>query len=737
MLPIDAIGYQQHPVCHTDSSASDDDGGEALDPQLPHSHLPAGQRPRDLNGTLRFLASDESDTGTDTDSDTDPHDNASRRVVCRHLALHYCLRSHADPDHAPSAQDLKALRRHSLEDLDNLRDRLATRSRALHLVCARDFGVFLRQTFGDMQQALAGAGAQPAPFVQRLYYISTGCHGMALRLVCRQAGASGQTRYETSVYDPNRTDHQVQSTVDSLYPFTARPLDHGFLSYILARDDDQAHRQACITRYFETAQNPALQMAFYELRLEQGLQAPQAQPPVHTNWASSPRATLYQAFGGEALDLYRQALDDVLAQATAQAAPELLQHLPGFDHAVLAHLMVREGANAERLRRWRSLWAACSAERQVSLLSARDGDGLPWSFLGAAIHPDALAQWIDMLQSLEPAQALQAMAASDGLGRTALSRALRSAEVLRALDPVLRRCAKAWPGETEALLAHEDPQGLTALGHAALDGPPEALQTWLGWLQEWVPAARRAELLRAPDRQGQPALARAIAALAKPWLAAWGEAVAQLPDADRLALLRAGDAQGLPLLLHTIRQGNADGLRAWAGCAAALPPAQRAELLAGRNASGEPLLAQAWCERHPVIDGHRRYLRPEERVTSQHEALRAWGELLRDVPTDARLDMLAGVSAAGEPAWVALSRLELLAEIELLRVLCERLVPAEQRVALQGRMAFASDEAQARFLGDLGQDPSLWQSTRVGLQALGDWIAPPLREAILAIDQPD
>lgn len=76
MMPIDAIGYQQLPASDdANTSDSDTETPGTLDRALPHSNLPAGQRPRTLNGVKRFLASDETDTDTD-ESDSEPDDTS-------------------------------------------------------------------------------------------------------------------------------------------------------------------------------------------------------------------------------------------------------------------------------------------------------------------------------------------------------------------------------------------------------------------------------------------------------------------------------------------------------------------------------------------------------------------------------------------------------------------------------------------------------------------------------------
>ena len=734
MMPIDAIGYQQLPASEdVNTSDNNTETPEPLNREFPHSNLPAGQRPSKLNGVKRFLASDESDTdGSDADEDdTSSTPSASDHLVmCRHLALNYCLRSLNNNRHAPRSDDLRHLRRESPQLLDDLRADLACYSRALHTICARDFGVFLRQTFNDMVQEPVSDTAER----QRVYYISTGVHGMALRLVCRPANSGERTEHEVSVFDPNFTDHHVQCVVDHLYAFTAHPNHHGFLSYILAREEGTAIRQRRVLDYFGPVANPALQMMLYELRPDVSRQAPAA---LHTDWAASPRASVYLAGSADCKAALDSALSEVLTQAAAGPSPHLLEEIAGFDHAVLVYILSNWTGDGSLLKRWRALWEACEAPLQVRLAAAYDQSGHPLGVVEADLHPLALSAWIDLVQSMEPSLALQVLSSPDASDGIALWRALSSVPVLQALDPVLRRCAAALPQQVQALLAFEDPQGVTALGRMDRGGAPEALPIWARWLQEWVPPQLQVVLLRAPDATGCPALVRAIESGSSQWVNAWTQVLLQVPEDVRVALLGALDQEGRPALLRAIRNGKAGDVRTWASCLSTLTPAGRVRLLAGRDASGLPLLAQAWCDEHPIYDGIRRFIRPPERVAAQHEALCAWSESLVDVPIDDRLDMLAGTSPAGEPAWMALARLELLGEVEVLADVYRRLVPEEHRGAMARRLGLGSDEAQAKFLGELRLDKQLQNAFSTGAKMLADWIDPALQAAIQAIDELD
>lgn len=736
MMPIDAIGYQQLPASDdANTSESDTETPETLDRALPHSDLPAGRRPSELNGVKRFLASDESDTDTDTNgSDADEEDTSrtpsalGKRVMCRHLALNYCLRSLDNNRHAPRSADLRHLRRESPQTLDDLRTDLACYSRALHIICARDFGVFLRQTFNDMVLEPGSATTES----QRVYYISTGSHGMALRLVCRPGDSGERTEHEVSVFDPNFTDHHVQCVVDNLYAFTAHPKHHGFLSYILAREEGTDTHQRRVADYFGTKANPALQMMLYELRPGVTRQSPAA---LHTDWAACPRASVYLAGSAGCKTPFDNALSEVLTRAAAGPSPNLLEEIAGFDHAVLVYILSNWTGDGSLLKRWLASWQTCETALQVHLAAAYDQNARPLGFVQTDLHPQALSAWTDLLQSMAPSLALRVLSSPDASDGIALRRALLSVPVLRALDHVLRRCAAEMPQQVQALLAFEDPQGVTALGRAEPDWPPEALSIWVSWVQEWVPAEHQVALLLAPDTKGCPALIRAIESGSSQWVNAWTQVLLLVPEDMRMALLGALDNEGRPALVRAIRSGKANDVKAWAGCLSALAPAARARLLAGRDASGLPLLAQPWCDEHPVYFGKRQFVRLPERVAAQHEALRAWSDLLVEVPIDARLDMLAGASPAGEPAWIALARLELFSEVELLEGLYRRLVPDEHRGAMARRMGFGSDEALTQFLNELRLDRKVQSAILVAASLLADWIDPALQAAIQAIGE--
>lgn len=729
MMPIDAIGYQQLPASdEANTSDSDTETPGTLDRALPHSNLPAGQRPRTLNGVKRFLASDETDTDTD-ESDSEPDDTsdtmnaAGNRVMCRHLALHYCLRSMRDSRYEPRPDDLSYLRRQSSLALDDLRSDLANHSRALHMVCARDLGVFLRQTFNEMAQEHDSADTERL----RVYYISTGRHGMALRLVRRPRHPGGGTEHEVSVYDPNFTDHHVQCVVNDLYAFTADPKHHGFLSYILAREEGPGTQQMRVAEYFGTEANPALQMMLYEMQTINSTQAPAT---VRTDWGAAPRVSLYLSASANCREAFDAALDDVLTRVAASSSAHALKEVRGFDHSVLRHILVAWDGDVGPLQRWRAVWETSQTDLKVNLVIARDRDGDPLGFALDELNPSALSEWIGLLQSMAPSLVLRALSLPDTKGGVALQRALLSPPVLQALDPVLRRCATELPQPLQDLLAFEDAQGITALGRIALDGPPNALPIWVGWLQEWVPAERLGALLSAPDAKGCSALIRAIETQSPQWLEAWTQALMLVPQDLRAALLRALDDEGRPALLRAIRGGKAKVVKAWASCLSVLTPETRAELLAGRDANGQTLLAQQWCDEYPTLCGERYYLRSVNTVKAQHEALLEWGEWLIDVPIDARLDILAGASAAGEPAWMSLARRHLYSEVELLDGLYKQLVPAEHRSALARRLGPPSEEALARLLDELRQDLSVQTSIQVGANALVNWIEPALQQAI-------
>ena len=730
MMPIDATGYQQLPALDEADASNTDSDSEAfaaLNPRLPHSNLPAGQRPRLLNGVKVFLGPDASDSDSASEEDSPSHDHASGdRVACRHLALCYCLNSLDDHRHAPSADDIKVLRRASQQKLEQLRNELGRTSRALHIVCARDFGVFVRQCFNQMAQELSAPGH--GTDLLRLFYFSTGRHGMALRLVCRPGQTTERIECEVSVYDPNFTDHHVQCVVHNLQDFTARPRDHGLLSYLLSREDDEATRQQRVSNYFDLETNPGLQVMLYELALDEPRQS---SAPLETDWSSSARATLYQAYVADCTHLFQRSLNEALAQAAEGPFPQQLKEAMGFDHSLLVHILLPWVDSLAQLPRWRAVWAQANDELKAHLAAAHDRHGNPLGFLEASsLKPEAVAAWIDVLQSMAPSLALKALSARDSNGNPGLWRALSHDEALRALDPVLQRCAHELPEEVHALLASQDQQGRTALDSDEVDLWPPALPVWVDWLRKWVPEASRLKLLSAPDALGQTALMRAIFGKSPELIAAWTQALSLLPEGDQTVLLRALNDKGEPAVLSAVRQGFASSLTHWQRCLSVVSAEQRAELLAGRDASGRTLLAQEWCEQYQMMGDQRTYIRTAPLVQQQHKALEAWASLLQDLPVDNRLDILAGVSPSGYPAWVTLAEQELNNEIELLGQLYEKHVPVEQREALSRRLSITDDDLRASLFDRVKTNGAVLLSLRFGADELAKWLDPSLVAAI-------
>jgi hypothetical protein len=380
-----------------------------------------------------------------------------------------------------------------------------------------------------------------------------------------------------------------------------------------------------------------------------------------------------------------------------------------------------------QLPRWRAVWAQANDELKAHLAAAHDRHGNPLGFLEApSLKPEALAAWIDVLQSMAPSLALKALSARDSKGNPGLWRALSHDEALRALDPVLQRCAHELPEEVHALLASQDQQGRTALGSDEVDLWPSALPVWVDWLRKWTPEASRRDLLSAPDGHGRSSLMRAIFDESPEWIAAWTQALSLLPEGDQTALLRGLNDKGQPAVLRVVRQGCASFLTHWQRCLSVVSAEQRAELLAGRDASGRTLLAQEWCEQYQMMGSQRTYIRTDRLVQLQHKALGAWADLLLDLPVDGRLDILAGVSPSGYPAWVTLSEQELNEEVQLLGQLYEKHVPPEQRAAMSRRLSIADDGVRAQLFDHLKTNAPFLLSLRFNAIDLAKWLDPAL-----------
>lgn len=720
--PFNVTGYWPE-LSEDSSSDSDTDAHTSSYQRRPHANLGGDQSVQNLNQTLVFLDEDESSTSDVETGSADAQDSSP--VVCRHLALHYCVCSLDYPDFHPTRESLSILRRASVNTLELVRNDLHEFSRGMHIVCAGEFGVFLRQCFNDMLAEPAQPSGKPGVRAIRAFYISTGNHALAMRLVCWQHEPDGPVKHEVSFYDPNATNQQVQCFVDKLCDFIAKPRTFNLLSFLLPHGEELKKWQQGKRHYFEPRHNRQLQVMLYEVSFST---QHQPNPHLRTDWSASHRTSLYQL---QATDqaAYLNALKGTLAEAISAQDTDLLFELNGFDDAVLLHLL--RSSHEAGLAQWRELWRRSPHKTQVALLSARTFCGEPWGFLGKKVAPHLLAQWVDMLDSLSPQMAIEVMGATDDQGRVALGLALHScAQVLQAVDPVLRRCAKTHARDVARLLTHVDQQGLSPLAYK-LTPPQEALAIWLGWLREWVPAEERVTALRAADDRGHPAITWAVINNLLPWIDTWGEAVADMPIPDQVRLLQAWDDDEQSALLYAICAGRAAAVRAWGRLAIRLPQKERAEVLCGQSSKGGALLAEPWCEQHTQRpDDPSQDLRPAETVQAQHDALRAWFELLETLDVPARIEVLAARGPDEAPAWLHLARDGLVQEVLLLAQGLGQLIPPEHRPALIERLGFANPQGEAKFLAALASTPSLHRDIATALTHMADWVPPALASAL-------
>lgn len=474
-----------------------------VNPRKPHSNLPAGVSPAELNGKKRFLNS--SDDSSDEDEPATDGSRSGHLVMCRHLALHHCRRSLEDPGHVPLTSNLSTIRRQAPGPMEAALTRPLDMSRAFHFVCAQDFGVFLRHCFNQMRLDAnpAVSATERSVIAKRVFLLDTGCHNMALRLVIWGQAGSSAMEHEVTVYDPNATDHHVQAFVPCLHEFTAFPRDHHFFSYITPQSIAQtAPLSALGLEYFEPTQNTAFQMALFELR-ELGANGPPGQ--LEIDWSACPRASHYLAVSAQCGSTSADYLLASLAQACQDRDPALLKELPGFDHSLLPTLMTLPVAGP--IRQWREAWETADMALKVHLLGGHDHRGKPFLFASQECHPECLAEWTAMLQTLAPQDVLGVLGATDASGRNALELALISPQVLNALDTVLQRCAQTHAKEIGQLLAHADKQGRTALQNMAFDASPEGLATWMKWLVDWADPVDLPALLDMPDTNETHALA--------------------------------------------------------------------------------------------------------------------------------------------------------------------------------------------------------------------------------------
>jgi len=111
---------------------------------------------------------------------------------------------------------------------------------------------------------------------------------------------------------------------------------------------------------------------------------------------------------------------------------------------------------------------------------------------------------------------------------------------------------------------------------------------------------------------------------------AFGELLKLIPENRRAELLRAKNRDGMPGLYTALYNGRADAVKAFAGLLELIPENQRVELLAAKNTHGTPGLYQAlW--------------------NGCTEAVKAFGELLKLAPARHWGELLAAKNTYGVP----------------------------------------------------------------------------------------
>lgn len=646
-----------------------------IDPRKPHSNLPPGQRPLQLNGTKRFLNANEE--STDEDAPGENESNASELdedtlVFCRHLALHYCRQSLENPRHVPQASDLSALRRQSKDLIEEALSCPQKMSRAFHFVCAGDFGVFLRHCFNQMRRDLSPATntAELSLLARRVFLVDTGCHNMALRLAIWGKAGSREAEHEVSVYDPNATDHHVQAFLPSLHGFTAFPSDHHFFSYIEPQSVAQSTSAEAIgLNYFDPDHNKAHQMVFYELR---GANANDELGQLETDWSGSARVSHYLAASINCTRTADECLIGCLDQACRDEDPTLLKEVPAFSDALLTNIMAT--AEPEAMRLWRLVWETADESEKVHLLCGYSQKMSPLAFVNERIEPNRLAEWVAMLDTLSPQGVLRVLGATDKLGRNALQLALVSPEVLGKLSEVLYRCAESHATEIAQLLAQTDSNGCTALASIPPEQCAKSLNTWTFWLSKWANPEDLPALLSALDANKTPALAHAIKARADEWIEQWLRALGYLTSPQRHELLAPQIASGKPILQHLFQHQNAAALNTWFNALRSyLKQTDVAAALQQTSSRGLPALTEYLISGVPLDTSFDNawweaihQLTVEERVqilqaldqrgcpaivhairTGNPLGVRIWGHWLKAIPKEREYELLPGRDAHG------------------------------------------------------------------------------------------
>lgn len=658
--------------------------GLAIDLSKPHSNLPAGLLPTKLNNTKRFLNSDEDSTEEDESADAPSEDDPM--VVCRHLALFYCQRSLEDPLHAPQASDLSVLRRQAPDPMEATLDEPRNMSRAFHMVCGRDFGLFLRHVFQQMRDELGPAPVSPrvsppdSPrdgnttilLARRVFLLGTGYHNLALRLaIWAEVGTEGFA-HEVAVYDPNATDHQVQAFVHGLHEFAAHPQDHHLFSYLTPRsitENETDPLRAIGPSYFEPQHNTAFQMVAYEL-LEPGVQAPPGE--LEIDWSTSPRNSVHLAADAVCPRTLRQAMIDCLDQARREDNPGLLLEQPPHDHSLLLRLM--RMSEIDLLRQWRRVWESADTDMKVGLLCAFDRHTRPLLFSAPTDFQEGLDEWAAMLNTLAPPDVLRVLQTTDELGRSALQMAATSPAVLQALEPVLQRCAQTQAQAIAQCLAHADEDGCTALGTIEPELLAQSLDTWVRWLLRWADPTTLPALLDGRDENGTPALVNAIKVKAERWITHWLAALASLTPEAAYDLLNPKTPTGKPILQYLFKHQSTSVLKAWFDALSQRCLAEEwpqvllqigprgypamSEHLIARTAL-EPAFNQVWTERLQAMPSAQqvsvlRAWDQKGRPALLHairagnpQGVRDWGNWLTDLDEAQQTELLRGLDAQG------------------------------------------------------------------------------------------
>lgn len=428
---------------------------------------------------------------------------------CRHLALRYCRDALKQLDFHPLQMFLSD--RSILwdnpawaDERDACIGRFASR---LHLLPAHRFGEFMAQELADMHAAPQWATAQPDDALQRVYFVNTFVHAMALRLQM-QARPGNQWRYRVDLYDPNTSLYGVSSFPQQLQDLLQHPEKHHLLSYLIGQEMSEERAQLALDSF--AAQDPQrhVSIAQVETLAEAGL------PPATwaTDWSTNDRMALVLSQSAGLKGEVARFLHRLLLPDPSQGSWTSLVPMPGVDHSLLFHAMCEEAGPA--LEAWERLWASMDDASRAVALNGELKNQSHVLHCTDLFSDDRLSRWFHMARQLPTALQRSAIVSTPNIQVPPLICALcqHNPRLMLELLPLIREAAEGDPAQAAQLLQAHDRKGRSALEMSLRMGTQQVRALWLAEVLK-LPTENAHQVLVGANRQLTPAWARLLKAL--------------------------------------------------------------------------------------------------------------------------------------------------------------------------------------------------------------------------------